>query len=77
MPTSMELTTVQAAEFLRVSRPYLIKLIDQNEIDCRLVGTHRRIKLEDLIEYGAKLARDSEAAREELTKTAQELGWGY
>ena len=58
LPTAMELTTVQAAEFLRVSRPYLIKLIDQNEIDYRMVGTHRRIKLEDLIDYSAKQARD-------------------
>lgn len=77
LPLSTELTTVQAAEFLQVSRPHLIKLIERAELECRMVGTHRRIKLQDLIEYRAKLAKDSKAAREELTKKAEELGWGY
>jgi len=77
LPHSMELTSVQAAEFLQVSRPYLIKLIDNKELECRMVGTHRRVKLQDLINYRAKLANDSKAVREELTKMAEDLGWGY
>ncbi|MCH9808233.1 MAG: helix-turn-helix domain-containing protein [Alphaproteobacteria bacterium] len=77
LPLTMELTTVQAAEFLQVSRPHLIKLIDQGELECRMVGTHRRIKLQDLIDYRGKVTADSKAAREELTKMAEGLRWGY
>ena len=77
LPHDMELTSVQAAEFLRVSRPYLIKLIDQHKLDCRMVGTHRRIKLIDLISYRKGVAKDSQVAREEMTKAAEKHGWGY
>jgi excisionase family DNA binding protein len=73
----MELTTVQAADFLQVSRPHVIKLIDEGKLPCRFVGTHRRLKLKDLIDYGAKKATDGRRAREEMTKEAEQLGWGY
>ena len=77
LPHNMELTTVQASEFLRVSRPHLIKLIDQKKIPCRMVGTHRRVRLDDLMKYRSIVDQDSRAAREEITKEAEKLGWGY
>ena len=73
----LELTSVQAAEFLQVSRPYLINLIQNKQIPCRMVGTHRRIKLEDLIEYRQRTDAEEMRDREELTKMAEDLGLGY
>ncbi len=73
MPVHKELTTSEAASILNVSRPYLIKLLESGDIKHHKIGTHRRIKFEDLMEY--KHRRDSEAdsAADELAAIAQEL----
>ncbi len=77
LPHDLELTTVQAAEFLQVSRPHLIKLIDQEKLECRMVGTHRRIRLADLMQYQQEFEQRSKAVRQKLTREAQKLGLGY
>lgn len=75
LPTGLELTTVQAAEFLQVSRPFLIQLIDKGELACRMVGTHRRLELGQLIAYRDKMRATTKAATDEMAREAQALGW--
>ncbi|MBK9165929.1 MAG: helix-turn-helix domain-containing protein [Bryobacterales bacterium] len=77
IPENAELTTVQAAEVLNVSRPYLIKLLDDHVLPHRKVGKHRRIRLEDVMAYKSKIDQEREAVLDALAREAQELEMGY
>lgn len=50
-PASVDLTTQQAADLLNISRPTLIKLLEQGELKSHDAGRHRRIPLEDVLRY--------------------------
>ncbi len=77
MPMSAELTTQQAAELLNVSRPFLVKLLDEQGIPYRMVGTHRRIRAEDILRYRHVTQARSKKALAELAELAQEHDLGY
>jgi excisionase family DNA binding protein len=73
-PVNAELSTHQAAEFLNVSRPYLIKLLEQNQIPYHKVGSHRRIPLQALREYKTKEDEKANLALDEMVSISQKLG---
>ena len=75
LPTDLELTTNQAADLLNVSRGFVVGLVDSGELPHRMVGTHRRIRLEDALEYREKMQKRTTRALDELAKTDQELGF--
>ncbi len=77
IPENAELTTVQAAEVLNVSRPFLIKLLDEQKIPHRKVGKHRRIRMEDMMAYKAAMDAERERVLDQLAAEAQEQGMGY
>jgi excisionase family DNA binding protein len=77
MPSSQELSTVEAAHLLNVSRPFVIKEIEAGRLPHRMVGTHRRVAFEDLIAYARKMRERQEAALERLAENARELGLEY
>lgn len=77
MPTDAEITTQQAAEILNVSRPHVIKLLEKGEIPYRKVGSHRRILLQDILDYESKFRSNRRKKLDDLAKEAQKLNLGY
>lgn len=77
VPFHADLTTQQAAEMLNVSRPFLVQLLDEQKLPSRKVGTHRRVRFEDLVEYKRKDEAHRKEVLDELTTEAEKHGLGY
>ena len=77
VPVRAELTTQQAADLIDVSRPFLIEQLDKGELPFRKVGSHRRVRFDDLMAYKQTMMRNRLDALEKLSALDQELGLGY
>lgn len=71
-PRAMTLTTQQAAELLGVSRPTVVKLMDDGRIPFERPGTHRRVRLEDVLDYRESRRRHQHAALDAFGPSEEE-----
>jgi excisionase family DNA binding protein len=76
-PIPTELTTKQAANFLNVSHPFFMNLLDEGKIRSRKVGTKYRVLAKDVIRYKTTMKKKRLKTLETLTRQAQKLKMGY
>lgn len=72
-----ELTTQEAADLLNISRPFLIKLLKNEEIPYRKVGTRRKILSKDILKYKELIDKKRRATLDKLVARSQEWNLGY
>ncbi len=72
--TPREVSTQRAATVLNVSRPTVVKLIDDGVLPSRKVGSHRRIMLADVLAYRDEVVVRRRAVLDQMSRGAEELG---
>jgi excisionase family DNA binding protein len=69
-----DLTTQEAANMLGAPRTYLVQLLEQGKIPCTFAGSHRRIKMRDLLAYMQERDRARHEALNQLTREVEKAG---
>ena len=74
LPINKELSTQEAADILNVSRPYLVKLLEEGRIPFTRAGTHRRVAIADLLVYKMQFENARKETLDELTQLSEDMG---
>lgn len=74
VPRTQRLTTQEAADFLGISRPTMVKLLEDGMIPYEQPGRHRRILFTDLLAYTGRQHAERRAALDRMTEDASEAG---
>jgi excisionase family DNA binding protein len=77
MSAKREMSTIEAAHYLNVSRPFVTCEIEAGRLPHRMVGTHRRIPFDELHAYKERMRGDRKAALQRLADDTNELGLEY
>lgn len=77
IPIHANLTTQEAADYLNVSRPYLIGLLETGKIEYHKTGTHRRVRFQDIVKYQEATEKRRREIMEELAAQSQAEDMGY
>jgi len=75
IPSEKEVTTQEAAEYLNVSRTYVVQLLERGEIPFRKVGTHRRIRFSDLRKYREMDDRKRDEIIKHIAREMEDMGF--
>lgn len=75
-PLDQRLTTQEAADFLGISRPTLVKLLEQGEISYErpAAGRHRRVRLSDVLDYQTRKRQQRRTTLDQMTADAVNAG---
>lgn len=73
VPVHAELSTQEAADLLNVSRQYLVRLLDQEKIPYSRTGTHRRLRLDDVIAFERQRSAKRREGLKRLTRASEDL----
>lgn len=74
VPAATEVTTQKAAEILGCSRPHLVKLLEDGEIEFTKVGKHRRVKFEDVMTYKRRMKEAQKKHIIDIMQSDEEIG---
>lgn len=69
MPEDEPFTTQAAADYLGMSRPYFVTLLEGGKIPFHRVGSHRRVHLKDLMAFQTKRDKERRAVMDELRQS--------
>jgi|HubBroStandDraft_1064217.scaffolds.fasta_scaffold147926_2 excisionase family DNA binding protein len=73
-PQRLTLTTQEAADLLRISRTTLVRLLETGAIPFDKPSSHRKVRLDDLLEYRRRQRSQAEQAFAEMIADTERLG---
>jgi excisionase family DNA binding protein len=74
VPMMQDLTTQEAANFLGVSRPFFVKVLETGKLHYHMTGTHRRVYLKDLMDYRQHRDQDKIDAINRIAQFEEDAG---
>ncbi len=74
VPIATEMTTQAAADLLGCSRPHLVKLLEEGQIEYTTIGKHRRVKFEDVIAYKKRMKAKQQELLIKIMNADEESG---
>ena len=74
VPEHEELTTQRAANMLGVSRPFLVRLLEEDKLPFHMAGSHRRVYMKDVVAYKAQRDKQRHASIVRMARMEKKAG---